>query len=1018
VQSITFSPNDPEVNQSIVFTVTVKNQGLTDAPADWALDLFSDEIPSGCGEYSDYFAYGGSIPAGETQQLVINHDGFIEAGSHYVSASVDSECFIEESYEDNNIFGPVDITVHAGGSISGHVFKADGSTVIDDAVINVITGLAPRTYKVEVSTLSGAFNPSGYIDYMDIYYAGYDTDGNLVKAVTQHTSDTGNTEGNYNPSLASLTNNRILLVHQHTNDTDGSNLYYTILSSAGTTVKSTTNLTSDSKVTWDWISDAVELSDGRILVAWMDDISKRICFAVLGPAPTYSILYGPTELSNPFSDFDAYMSVTADASGNGVITWMDYDYTNRKYLFYSLVNSDGTVVNPPMIFRSSQDSDPYIYTDFEGYGNTSYLYEHALPTIPTNDPMGNQLWALHNWGQTGGTTDADIDAKEAWETITGTNEVVVAVIDSGIDYTHEDLAANMWQNPLDCNTNGSDDDGNGYIDDCYGIDTYNGDTDPMDDNSHGTHCAGTIGAVGDNGKGVVGVNWQVDIIACKFLPASGGGLTSGAVECLDYLAGLYDSGVNLVATNNSWGGGGYSQALSDAIEAHHQRGILFIAAAGNSTSNNDYYSFYPSSYDSPNVLSIASTDHNDDMSSFSSYGSTTVDIGAPGSSILSTLPGDGYGMKSGTSMATPHTTGVAALLKSANAALDWIALKNLLISSGDPITALSTNTVSGRRLNANNGLTCSGQTVLARLQPEKGKFGLISMAGVSVNLAMLHINCADPNGTIDVTVTPGVDTITLYDNGLGTDQAAGDGIYSGQYELPVEGTYTFDFPDDSQVEIYPAMPYSVEPTPYDWRTISSVNLDLSNDEQGIITPPFPIHFGGGVFDEVYVEDNGAISFNPTRVGYYNVSMAASHLEAAVAPFWDDLYPMSGSDKNVFYDVQGTSPDRELVIEWRDMMTWDCRTEMTTTVTFQAVFFENSSDILFNYQDVLFGGSCSSMDYGGSATVGVQVTNTDGTQYSYNTTSLTNNKSLLWSVDRHFVYLPLIIRDGVEEVDTD
>src|SRR4029077_3549531 len=179
----------------------------------------------------------------------------------------------------------------------------------------------------------------------------------------------------------------------------------------------------------------------------------------------------------------------------------------------------------------------------------------------------------------GGTPAADIHAPEAWDITTGSSTVVVAMLDSGIDYTHPDLVANMFRNEADCNGNGIDDDGNGYVDDCYGIDLVNHDSDPMDDNQHGTHTAGTVGAAGNNGVGVVGVNWNVKLMPCKFLGASGSGSTAGAIACLDYVKMMKDRGVNIVATNNSWGGGGFSQALFDAIDMQRQRGILYIAAA-------------------------------------------------------------------------------------------------------------------------------------------------------------------------------------------------------------------------------------------------------------------------------------------------------------------------------------------------------------------------------------------------------------------------------------------------------
>jgi subtilisin family serine protease len=212
------------------------------------------------------------------------------------------------------------------------------------------------------------------------------------------------------------------------------------------------------------------------------------------------------------------------------------------------------------------------------YAEPNYI---VRTTNTPNDPSFGELWGLYNSGQSGGIPGAHIDAPSAWNVTTGSSSVVVAVIDSGIDYSHPDLSANVFRNTPDCNANGVDDDGNGRVDDCFGIDTRNGDSDPLDDNRHGSHVAGTIGAVGNNEAGVVGVNWSVNVMACKFLDAAGFGSTAGAIACLEYVKTMKERGVNIVATNNSWGGGGFSQALFDAIQRHQQAGILFIAAAGN-----------------------------------------------------------------------------------------------------------------------------------------------------------------------------------------------------------------------------------------------------------------------------------------------------------------------------------------------------------------------------------------------------------------------------------------------------
>src|SRR5262245_55815131 len=187
------------------------------------------------------------------------------------------------------------------------------------------------------------------------------------------------------------------------------------------------------------------------------------------------------------------------------------------------------------------------------YAEPNWIVHHQASP---NDPGFGDMWGLHNTGQSGGVPDADIDAVEAWNLTTGSSDVVVAVIDSGIDPNHPDLSANLFRNTADCNSNGVDDDGNGQIDDCFGIDTANNTSNPLDDNNHGTHVAGTIGATGNNGVGVVGVNWTVRIMACKFLGATGSGSLADAIDCLEYVKLMKDRGVNIVATNNSWGGGG------------------------------------------------------------------------------------------------------------------------------------------------------------------------------------------------------------------------------------------------------------------------------------------------------------------------------------------------------------------------------------------------------------------------------------------------------------------------------
>ncbi len=334
-------------------------------------------------------------------------------------------------------------------------------------------------------------------------------------------------------------------------------------------------------------------------------------------------------------------------------------------------------------------------------------YDYAVqPALMPNDPRLSELWGLHNIGQIAGAMDADIDAPEAWDMQTGSASVVVAVIDTGIDYNHPDLAANMWTNPGETPGNGIDDDGNGYVDDVHGYDFYGRDADPFDDHGHGTHVAGTIAAVGDNGIGVVGVNWRARVMAVKFLGSGGSGYTSDAISSV-----LYATDMGAKVLNNSWGGGGFSQALEDAIRTAHNAGVLFVAAAGNSNNNNDLTPHYPSSYAVPNVIAVAATDAYDGRAYFSSYGLNSVHLGAPGVGILSSVPAagaaccsdpSGYKLLNGTSMATPHVAGAAALLLAHFADIGHVQTRDRLLAATDPVSSMSGVTSTGGRLNVFN----------------------------------------------------------------------------------------------------------------------------------------------------------------------------------------------------------------------------------------------------------------------------------------------------------------------------
>ncbi len=329
---------------------------------------------------------------------------------------------------------------------------------------------------------------------------------------------------------------------------------------------------------------------------------------------------------------------------------------------------------------------------------------HREPALnQPNDPLFSEQWALNNLGQNGGKQRADIDALKAWLKTHGSEEVVVAVLDSGVDYTHPDLISNMWTRPD--NVPQYVDDELGPFNDEHGYNGTDNASDPMDENGHGTHCAGIIGAEGDNNLGIAGVNWNVRIMPLKFLGRGGFGTTKDAIEAINYAVDRKQKGVNIRVINASWGSTMRSKALEDAIRAAGEQGILFVAAAGNASTDNDRRPHYPSNYDLPNVISVAATDRNDMLTSFSNYGAKTVHIAAPGKDIPSTWLNDQFREASGTSMAAPQVSGVAALIVANEPNITMDALRKKILASVDKLDSLNGKVENGGRLNAAKALS-------------------------------------------------------------------------------------------------------------------------------------------------------------------------------------------------------------------------------------------------------------------------------------------------------------------------
>ena len=461
---------------------------------------------------------------------------------------------------------------------------------------------------------------------------------------------------------------------------------------------------------------------------------------------------------------------------------------------------------------------------FVAYAEPDYIV-HPADTIP-NDPRYGELWGMTN-----------IRAPAAWDYFKGDPNFVVADLDTGMDYNHPDLAANVWTNPGEIPGNGTDDDNNGYIDDVHGWDFAYGDNAPLDGYSHGTHTAGTIGAAGNNGTGVVGVNWNVKIMPLKFFDDSGNGSTSNAILALQYAVA---EGVKV--SNNSWGGGPYEQSLYDAISAARDTGHIFVAAAGNGNIfgvgiNNDSTPFYPASYNLDNIIAVAAINSNDTKAIFSNYGLTSVDLGAPGVNILSTVPGNAYATKQGTSMATPHVTGVVALLFAQNPAWSYAQVRNRILSTARPISALAGKTVTGGTLDAGAALA------QAPAQPPSVPTNLTAAAS---SISQIDLSWSDSDtetgykierctgvdcsnftqiATVDANVTSysntGLTASTSYSYRVRAYNAVGDSGYSNQASATTQAAPTV-----------PAAPSNLVATAISSSQINLSWMDNSGDETG------------------------------------------------------------------------------------------------------------------------------------------------------------------------------------------
>ena len=400
-------------------------------------------------------------------------------------------------------------------------------------------------------------------------------------------------------------------------------------------------------------------------------------------------------------------------------------------------------------------------------------YALSIDAQPTDSAyQDGTLWGLQR-----------ISSAPAWDITTGSTNVIVAVVDSGIRHTHQDLAAQMWRNPGEIAGNGLDDDGDGIVDNVYGLNAINNSGNTSDDNSHGTHVSGTIGAAANNAGAVVGVCWKVRLMACKFLDATGNGYTSDAIECIDFAVA---NGARVV--NCSWGGGEYSQALFNSLSAARTAGVLVVVAAGNDGFNNDTLPTYPASYNLDNIIVVGAIDQSDTLARFSNYGQTSVDLAAPGVGIYSCTAGSdaSYDTYEGTSMAAPHVTGVAALLLAQTPNLSLATLRQRLLGSTVSLPSLSGRCATGGRVDAFKALSTvpDGILEISTATSSSPPFN----AGASVSL---FVNVSDASSVTNATVTGGIiggSSLSFLNNGVTPDAIAGDGTYSAVLNVPLVGS--------------------------------------------------------------------------------------------------------------------------------------------------------------------------------------------------------------------------------------
>jgi hypothetical protein len=559
------------------------------------------------------------------------------------------------------------------------------------------------------------------------------------------------------------------------------------------------------------------------------------------PAEGYGFDYVPGEILVKYKSSISAASISERHAQKGIKTKRAF----RQMRVHHVELPAGLGVEKALEMLRSESSVDYAEPNY---------FRYTTKTTP-DDPEFGLLWGLDNSGQivngTSGTKDADINAPEAWDSATDCDGIVIAVIDSGIDYDHPDLRDNMWSNADElAGGDGVDDDGNGYVDDVRGWDFVDNDNDPMDINGHGTHVAGTIGAKGDNGRGITGVCWSAQVIPLRFIDDSGLGTVADEISAIQY---AIIKGAKIINASFS---GNASMAEQDAISHAKDAGILFVAATGNEGDNTPSY---PAGYDLVNIISVAATNQNDGLADFSNYGAAWVDVGAPGVNIYSTLPGGTYDYKDGTSMATPHVVGLAGLIRNTDPSLTHAEVRYIILNSVVRQASLVGKTVTGGRINAFNALDALSSP-LPLLPPSE-----ISATSVSTNqvdLSWDDDSSIESGFKIERRLSGGlyaqIDTVSANTTTY-IDQSGNEGTSYTYRVRAYNDTDDSDYSNEANATTFPASPSGLSAS-----AVSSNQVNLSWEDNSFGESGFKIERktgSGGTYTQIATVDADVLSYS-------------------------------------------------------------------------------------------------------------------------------------------------------------